>query len=99
MANNRMFLVHQASGNVLYLGKRVNSGWYGVDENIEKDMSEFFNKCYTDMIGKELDDWNKTQDDFVIGFEYNFFNKKAIEVDRKVKANGEVEWIAGKNHH
>ncbi len=29
MANNRLFLVHESSGNAVMLGKRMGYGWYG----------------------------------------------------------------------
>ena len=63
MANNRMYLLHRPSGETLFLGKRMGTGWYRVNDLSESKANEFFDKCEAV--------WNKATDldDFVLVME------------------------------
>lgn len=42
MANNRMYLTHRPSGLSVYLGKRMEHGWYDVPDDLAERVRALF---------------------------------------------------------
>jgi len=42
MANNRLWLVHEPSGESIYLGKRMGYGWYGAPDSLGEQLNQWF---------------------------------------------------------
>ena len=62
MANNRMYLMHRPSRKAVYLGKRMDFGWYSVPDDVKKRIERLF-----EMAESVSDAGN--QDDFCIALE------------------------------
>lgn len=45
MANNRMFLQYRPTGELVYLGKRMNEGWYDVPERLSESIVKLFERA------------------------------------------------------
>jgi hypothetical protein len=58
MANNRLILYHRPTGHYVYLGKRMDWGWYNPPERDK--LLAFYQRCADDM-PQEGD-----QDDFIL---------------------------------
>lgn len=60
MANNRMFLCHRPGGLAVFLGKRMQDGWYAVPDDLADRVRELFQLI-------EFEDGS--QDDFCVALE------------------------------
>ncbi len=60
MANMRMFLRHNPSGDYIFLGKRMEGGWYGVPNETATNRYLLFKHAGED---------NRGQDDFSLVFD------------------------------
>lgn len=57
MANNRMLLVYEPTGDAVYLGKRMGYGWYDVPADIKESIEALF---------KKAEKYNEDQDAFIL---------------------------------
>lgn len=45
MANNRLYLYHPASGERVFLAKRMGEGWHTIGEELNANLDRFFHLC------------------------------------------------------
>jgi hypothetical protein len=63
MANNRIYLVFRPTKEAVYLGKRMDSGYYNVPDDIQERLQQLFEHAEGALTLK--------QDDFCVALESN----------------------------
>lgn len=77
MSNNRLYLIHPATGRSLAIAKRGPVGWRSEDPNLHKKLQEFF-----DATGENAPDPFASQDDLALAMEdVSLANDKVVELD------------------
>lgn len=83
MANNRMFLVYRPTGDAVYLGKRLGSGWHDTPEDVAERIAELFQKAEQTASQSDF-----SRDDFAVALEQGEHQPHAIAKWGYEKADG-----------